>query len=534
MKTAVKIVLLLALLVLTWSLRVYHLAVLTPPVAIEPKAQATWIDKSKMGIHQLVLQGNAFGRGLKAGVLTEKLLRLQEQDLTTQLFSMIPKPLVKILEVPLIRYFWGIENYVDPWMLEEMYGVSQSAPKEFDELIDGYTRQLAYHGLHEVGQMMVDQGGDDMGCTVVAAPIGKAWVLGRNFDFEGGRILDREKILKWVFPDNGYAFVSVIWAGMVGGVTAVNEHGLYLSINAAGSAEGRRYGMPTTLLLVKTLMTAKNAAEAIQVLRSEPTFITDIFVLLDTKTGELFRIEKSPQTTEVIPLRGPSVVVNHLISAHFANDRVNQFRREQLTSVVRGERAEQLLKDPVFKTAKRSRDLELPILKIIRDKGVNKAGKPLQLGNRRAIDALIATHAVVYNSDEQVLFVSQGPALSGAFTGFDLKKSFELKSPVVARTLPRDSLTEEQFDQVHVSNKMLKAVSTSILHGRCDEALVGLKTIPMASGFNYFEAMGDYESLCQQDKVGASKYWQQALDLQPAYPREEARIQKKLVLGVAK
>jgi hypothetical protein len=528
LKTALKTILLLVLLVITWSLRVYHLAVLTPPIVGESHAQATWIDKSKYGIHQLVLQGAAFGRGLKAGALTEKLLRLQEQDLTTQLFSMIPEPMVKILEIPLIRYFWGIENFVDPWMLEEMYGVSQSAPKEFDELIDGYSRQLAYHGLHEVGQMMVDQGGDDMGCTVVAAPIGKSWVLGRNFDFEGGRILDREKVLKWVFPDNGYAFVSVIWAGMVGGVTAVNEHGLYLSINAAGSAEGRRYGMPTTLLLVKTLMGAKDAAEAIQILKSQPTFITDIFVLLDTKTGELFRIEKSPQITEVIPLKGPSVVVNHLISPHFANDRVNVFRREQLTSVFRGERAKKLLKDPVFKTAKRSRDLELPILKIIRDKGADKNGKPLTLGNRRAIDALIATHSVVYNSDEQILFVSQGPALSGAFTGFDLKKSFAERRPVFARNLPRDNVTEEQFDQVHVTNKMLKAVNASILHGRCDEALVGLKTIPMANSFSYFEAMGDYESHCQNRRENAAKYWQQAMDLQPAYPREVARIKKKL------
>lgn len=528
MKKTATILFCLALLILTWGLRVYHLAVLTPPSGLEPHAHATWIDKSQMGIHQLVLQGNAFGRGLKAGVLTEKLLRLQEQDLTAQLFSMIPKPLVKILEIPLIRYFWGIENYLDPWMLQEMYGVSQSAPKEFDELIDGYTRQLAYHGLHEVGQMMVDQGGDDMGCTVVAAPIGKSWVLGRNFDFEGGRILDREKILKWVFPDNGYAYVSVIWAGMVGGVTAVNEHGLYLSINAAGSSERRRYGMPTTLLLVKTLMAAKNASEAIAILKKEPTFITDIFVLLDTHSGELYRIEKSPQTTEVIPLNGPSVVANHLISPHFADDRVNVFRREQLTSVFRSERAEQLLRQPVFKSAKHVREFELPILKIIRDKGVNKAEQPLHLGNRRAIDALIATHAVIYNSDEQVLFVSQGPALSGAFTGFDLKKSFAEKRPVIARNLPKDSVSETQFDQVHVSNKMLKAVNASIQHGRCDEALVGLKTIPFAGGFNYSEAMGDYELNCQQDRSTALKYWQQALEQQPAYPRDEARIQKKV------
>ena len=60
-------------------------------------------------------------------------------------------------------------------------------------------------------------------------------IIGRNFDFEGGRIFDDEKILKWVFPSNGIPFVSVIWAGMVGAVTGVNASGVYISINAAGT-----------------------------------------------------------------------------------------------------------------------------------------------------------------------------------------------------------------------------------------------------------------------------------------------------------
>jgi len=91
-------------------------------------------------------------------------------------------------------------------MLEEMYGVSKSTSTDFDFLLDRFTRQIAYHGLHEVGQLAVDQGSDSMGCTVVALPHKRNWIIGRNFDFEGGRIFDSEKIMKWVFPERGYSF----------------------------------------------------------------------------------------------------------------------------------------------------------------------------------------------------------------------------------------------------------------------------------------------------------------------------------------
>ncbi len=75
-----------------------------------------------------------------------------------------------------------------------MYGISRSAPRKYDYLADPYTRQVAYHGLHEVGQMMVDQGFEEgMACTVIAVKRGRQWILGRNFDFEGGRIFDKEK-----------------------------------------------------------------------------------------------------------------------------------------------------------------------------------------------------------------------------------------------------------------------------------------------------------------------------------------------------
>jgi isopenicillin-N N-acyltransferase-like protein len=48
-------------------------------------------------------------------------------------------------------------------------------------------------------------------------------------------------------------------------------------------------------------------------------------------------------------------------------------------------------------------------------------GVVCQLGDRRAIDALIATHGIVADTTDKILWVSAGPHLSGHFVRFDLK-----------------------------------------------------------------------------------------------------------------
>ena len=56
---------------------------------------------------------------------------------------------------------------------------------------------------------------------------------------------------------------------------------------------------------------------------------------------------------------------------------------------------------------------------VLRDKrGPGDAALPL--GDRRAIDARIATHGVVMDTTARVMWVSEGPHLSGRFIRFDI------------------------------------------------------------------------------------------------------------------
>jgi hypothetical protein len=518
-------------IILAWSciLNLYHAGVYpVPKVDPTETAQGEWLDRREYGINHLILQGPPFARGKLSGELTGPLLLAQEETLVAKLQTWLPsKILLQGVVLGSIAWFQGVDQYFDPAFVQEMYGTSLSAPKSFDYLADGFTRQVAYHGLHEVGQRMVDQGFEDMGCTVVALPYKTGYVLGRNFDFEGGRIFDTEKIVKWVFPDKGYAFASVIWAGMVGAVTGVNERGVYISINAGGSADYRRIGTPSTLVALKVLEEAANVPEALKILETAQMFITDIFVVTDA-SGQMVRVEKSPERMAVMPLEGSRIVTNHLISPQFKDDPINQFRINELTTIARFQRGLERLNG--LPEAKSALEAETQVLEILRDKGVDSYGQPLNLGNRRAIDALIATHSVIYNSVDRVLFVSQGPAVAGPFLGFDLKESFRTRRPVQVATLPADPMvTPEIFSSLKEANLNIAHAERLVQFGRCKEAFAVLAQIVERWQLQspYYQALGDTEA-CLGDKIKARESWTKALGLNPAYARSVRQLEKSL------
>ncbi len=518
-------------LLLTWMtvLALFHFGTMPiPTVQDTGTATAEWIDQSQAGLHHLILTGPPFERGLHAGRLTKPLLLKQEDALNDQLDPWLPKRWMRQVGVlTLIAWFQGIDKYLKAEYVQEMYGVSQSAPEKYNYLADPFTRQIAYHGLHEVGQMMVDQGFEGMGCTVAAVKRGKNWILGRNFDFEGGRIFDKEKILKWVFPERGHAYLSVIWAGMVGAVTGVNDQGVYISINAAGSDDYARVGNPSTLVILQVLEEAASTADAVKILAEAPVFISDIFVVND-RAGDLRVIEKTPKRFAHYPLKKNAVVTNHLLDETFAGDRTNQKRISELTTIARFERGQKLVE-----AVPPGLDFDgtvLAVLDILRDKGVNEKGEALTPGNRRAIDALIATHAVIYDGVREFIYVSQGPALVGKFLGFDMKRSFAERKPVPAGELPRDPLISDEDFKVFKENTLAIAHAHKMVKAK--SCVGALSTLEKVQGVgreqsSYYHARGDAHE-CLDLKIEARADWTKALQLTPAYAKEENAIRGRL------
>jgi hypothetical protein len=76
---------------------------------------------------------------------------------------------------------------------------------------------------------------------------------------------------------------------------------------------------------------------------------------------------------------------------------------------------------------------------LLRDRS-GTGGEPLPLGDRRAIDALIATHGVVMNTRERVLWVSESPHLLGRFVAFDLARLLSVDFEPEGDTHERDAI----------------------------------------------------------------------------------------------
>ncbi len=498
---------------------------------------ALWIKSTpEFPMQHLVLEGSAFERGWLAGQHTQHLLYEQEKELTTLLKKVFPyRFLFQTFELALIPLFKGTEKDIPRDFLEEMYGVSLATSAEFAPYAEAFTRQLAYHGLYEVGQMMVDQFHDDrlenMGCTAVLAQQENSWMVGRNFDFEGGPTLDEKKILKWVFPEGKYAYLSVIWAGMVGSVTAVNEHGLYLSINAAGTQEFRRQGVPTTLLLTRVMDSARNSDEALQLLQNTPTISSALFVLVSARENKAFRVEKSPNTTRIIPIAENTAITNHFISADWDHDPINLFRKEELTSQYRQARGQELAHalTPQFQ--------EKEMAEILRDKhGLHNA--PRSLGHRQSIDSLIANHSVIYNGEKEHIYVSVGPHLINDYLGYDLKASFQQRRPQFVQKISADpEVTPEIYENYLGFQRQLEELAQH-LHTNKDvgwlatspllrEMQQRVQTYPQLENSTYNELLGQLARR-QNQKDQAKKYFLRALQLVPAYKREQTYITEVL------
>jgi hypothetical protein len=129
------------------------------------------------------------------------------------------------------------------------------------------------------------------------------------------------------------------------------------------------------------------------------------------------------------------------VSNHFeggaANDPANVRVRERTSTLDRRARADELL-------AGLARPATVAdAVALLRDRR-GKGGAELPLGDRRAIDALIATHGVVMDATERTLWVSESPHLLGRFVAFELRAllgpDYDPLAESEPKTLPADPL----------------------------------------------------------------------------------------------
>ncbi len=311
-------------------------------------------------------------------------------------------------------------------------------PDPFEDHFPTFQRLVYLNSLYDIA--LGFEHSPMMGCTSFVASDtrskGGHTILARNFDFEAGSVYDEEKVVFLIEEDGKIPFASVAWPGLVGVLSGMNRDGLSVVVHGGRAKETTADGEPVVHTTRALLSEAHDVEEAIEILKTKKAMVSHILMLADA-SGRGVIVERAPgvdpfvrsidEAVDVLPL------TNHF-EGPLATDPKNTRVRESTSTLPRRERLDELLEDTRPIDAGRA-------VEILRDKqGVN--GEALDLGHRSALDAAIATHAVVMDSTDRSLWVSEGPHLMGRFLRFDLAKlldpAFEPSEADALQELPPD------------------------------------------------------------------------------------------------
>lgn len=253
------------------------------------------------------------------------------------------------------------------------------------------------------------------GCTAFglgpAATADGHALFGRAFDFEAADVFDRDKAVFLVQGEGAIPFASVAWPGLVGVMTGMNAEGVAVAVNGGRAREPRTTGVPVAFSLRETLERAHDTEEAIAILGKQEPMVSHIVFVGDAR-GNFAVVERAPGVPAFVR-RGADpariAVTNHfegLLMGDPSDTRV----RESTSTLPRRARIDELLERTADKSATVARAVET-----LRDHTCAASVGSCPVGDRRTIDAFIATHGVVFDMTEKALWVSEGPHLSGRF-----------------------------------------------------------------------------------------------------------------------
>jgi isopenicillin-N N-acyltransferase like protein len=482
----------------------------------------SWIRKSESGLWEMYIEGDPFERGVAFGKLTKELLLYQETAFFEQIRELVPSDrYLKFLKYFLAWFNRNLDKNVPEEYKTEIYGTSFSCSPEFDFIGSGYQRQLNYHAAHDIGHAL--QGLNMVGCTSFSVWDGKSadstLIVGRNFDFFAGKKFAENKIVCFYNPSDGYKFMMITWADMIGVVSGMNEKGLTVTINASKSSVPLKASTPVSLVAREILQYATNLDEAYKIAGKRRMFVSESILVGSAADGRSAIIEKSPGKQDIVLPEGNRIVcANHFQGEAFLNDKRNIENILGSDSKYRFDRINELLDS----------DSTIDVndaISILRNR-MGKDNTDLGMGNPLSVNQLVAHHAVVFKPSEQIAWISTAPWQLGKFVAYDMGKVFAMTGSEIMNnqeictpglTVPADpfliSDAYASFNQYLLMTDELKQYSREE------------KALPPSFEENYEESnpmlystysrLGDYYRK-MKDYSRAYNYYQLALSKEPA------------------
>ncbi len=407
------------------------------------------------GVIEAHLEGTATQIGWASGKLLRDDILQTEARLFQQFNKYVPKAWARLLLLDWARIRYAhLDRNFDSGAREELAQLASSLdPDPFASFMPAYQRLVYLNGLYDISLSF--ERAPLVGCTTFlvrgsASEKGHSW-LARNFDFEIDEVFDQRKVIYLMFESDTLPFASVAWPGLPGVVSGMNAQGLALVVHGGRAGSFDVSGQPLLQTMRYILGHARTSHEALAILRGKSPMVSHLVIATDA-SGESLVIERIPGQPPYA-YRPPerAAITNHFVGPA-ADDPRNLRVREETSTLYRQQRGEQLLariKHPIA---------ALDLVSLLRERrGINDDELPL--GDRRAINALIAAHGVVFDATARKMWVSAAPHLLGHFVEFDLKRllATDADLDVTAQQrqlLPADPfLVSGQYDAWHKGRK---------------------------------------------------------------------------------
>lgn len=491
--------------------------------------------QNAQGIWEAYIEGAPYERGRVLGQLAKTQVQEQEEHFIAQIRRLVPSELLlRTLKYGVSFFNRNMDEHVPLEYRLEIAGISTAFHPKNDWISAPYARVMNYHAAHDIGHALQDL--SIVGCTSFAAwdaaSADSGLIIGRNFDFYMGDDFAKDKMVLFVRPDSGHAFASVTWAGFMGVVSGMNEHGLTVTLNAAKSAVPTGSKTPISILAREILQYARTIDEAYAIAKSRETFVSESILIGSAADGRAAIIEKAPDGIGLFAPAGNRLVCsNHYQSREFATTAVNLENIRMSDSDHRFRRMGQLMEAnlPVTPTAAAA---------MLRDqKGME--GADLGLGNPKAINQLLAHHGIIFQPEKRLMWVSANPFQLGAFVCYDLGEIFGDDRPVSIASIASSHaldiaadtfLMTSAYRDFLVFKQFKQRIFDHLVFGRGNDLAVEEEQVFLASNPKSFithQLLGELY-LNREDNAKAIAYFQQALTLEVASENEREWLRKKI------
>ncbi|MDR6406289.1 MULTISPECIES: C45 family autoproteolytic acyltransferase/hydolase [Chryseobacterium] len=383
-----------------------------------------YLTKNKQQLWELYIKGNPLQLGYNNGALTQNLMQKQEEIFFSKVEGFVPSKFKQNLLRGFLKWY-NRKMYLNVRedYQAELYGLSKYSSDKYDFIAPKYLRSLYLHGAHDIGHAMQDL--MMVGCTSLAV-----WnentedgdlLIGRNFDFYVGDDFAKNKLVEFVEPEDGIPYMSVSWPGMIGVVSGMNKEGITVTINAGKSKIPLTAKTPISLVTREILQYAKNIDEAIAIAKKRKVFVSESILVGSANDKNAVIIEVSPDNFGVYKVENTSRIfcTNHFQSDAYKDDKRNQKHIVESHSEYRYEKLQELLQENKKLNPEK-------MASVLRDRSGLKNEK-IGYGNEKAINQLLAHHAVIFSPQKKLVWVSSNPYQLGEFVCYDLNEIFSDK-----------------------------------------------------------------------------------------------------------